>query len=398
MAEGGILSAVEPCARNRGTTIEVRSLFYNVPARKKFQKSSASSTAQIVRQIDALALAYPNVAFTLISQGAKVIETRPENRKQRVEEILGKQDLEIHFERDGIKLWGFVASPQKAVLNRTGQYFFINQRPIFSPLFAKAVKEGFGTRIAETMYPPFVLFLEISSDAVDINIHPQKKEARFRNESGIFKFASEAVASTFEIPQIHKSVQFEWPKAPFSFAEESLPIPAIEEEISLPISFPERAIAVWGRYLLLEKEGWKLVDLIAAEARVIFDSLAKEKGEVQSLILPIEIDCRELEVVEKLSEMGIESRILGKKLVIDTLPTTMNVEDFPRFFDSWMAGKKLDQSVVSFCRNRRKVFHFDEAYCLWKKLQTCSDSLYDPMGNLIWKEIGAADLERWMSG
>ena len=173
VAEAGKAFSVEPCARNQGTTIEICSLFYNVPARKKFQKSIRASEAQIRKAIETIAIANPEVAFSLNGQ-----EFVPSSQKERIEEILGVHEHEI--QGDGVS--GFVAAPLKAMSNRTGQYLFINRRPIFSFLVAKAVKEAFGTRIGGHTFPRFILFLEIPPSEIDVNVHPQKKEARFKNE------------------------------------------------------------------------------------------------------------------------------------------------------------------------------------------------------------------------
>lgn len=403
MAEGGLISAVEPCARNRGTTIEVRSLFYNVPARKKFQKSQAASTAQITRMIESLALAHPDVAFSLISQGTKIIEVKSRSSKERIEEILGKQELEVHFEQGGVSVWGFISSPIRAISNRSGQHFFLNRRSIFSPLISRAVKEGYGTRISETLHPSFVLFLQIAPDAVDVNVHPQKREVRFKEEGKIFRFFTDAVSRSFASPGFSEPISFEFPKMPFAFAEESLPLKMnISEEMPLPLPPLERGIAVYANYLFLEREGELfIVDLRAAHARVLFEAMEEKKEAPQSLLWPLEIELsREEEaekdqIVEELSSLGIESRILGlKRLVVDALPRFLDSEQFPSFFKAWREGKTSLAAIDRFSRSTKKAYSLEEAQLLWQKSRGW---LYDPLGNPISKAVKEIDMEGWMS-
>lgn len=393
-SEGGGLINVEPCARNRGTTIEVRSLFYNVPARKKFQKSASANAAQVSKTVEILAMAHPEVAFSLNGK-----EFAPAPQKERICEILGEHEHEVK----GKGISGFIAAPAKAMANRMGQYIYINRRPIFSPLLSKAVKLAFGTRIAEHAYPRFVLFLEVNPETVDVNVHPQKREVRFRDEATMFRMVQKAVEETFapESEMVFSEPVSFTPPPPFSFAEADFPklpfpIESEEETGKFEFVFSEKAVAVLGPYLLLEKEGLILVDLKAAYARILYDSLRFEKGASQALIWPLEIplEQEEEERAGALSEVGIECRILKKTLVVDALPPFLEAADFPKFFAEWREGKKIEQITSRFCRSTKKHFSLDQAILYWKHLQKCRDRLYDPLGNLIFVEVREEDLSK----
>ncbi|PIS02325.1 MAG: hypothetical protein COT85_06040 [Chlamydiae bacterium CG10_big_fil_rev_8_21_14_0_10_42_34] len=380
LAEGGKVITVEPCARNRGTTIEVRSLFYNVPARKKFQKSPSSNAAQVSRVVETIALAHPEVIFSLNGRSFSSTDT-----KGRVEEILGPHEHEVSAK--GIT--GFVAAPNKAMATRMAQYVFINRRPIFSPLISKAVKLGFGTRISEHMYPRFVLFLEISPDSVDVNVHPQKKEARFKDEGKIFNLVQRAVESAFApMPTFSEPVSFSEPTS-YSFEETFPTLPFKALDVELDLGFQDRLLTVVGSYLLLEKDGLIFVDLRAAHARVLFESLKHKKGASQALIWPLEIALArgEEEKAEKLNELGIECRVLKRTLVVDALPSFLDATHFPDFFASWKVEKKIEKIATRFCRSVKKRFSMEEASVLWRQLQKCQDQTYDPLGNPIWVKV-----------
>lgn len=392
VAEGGNVIVVEPCARNRGTTIEVRSLFYNVPARKKFQKSQSANAAQVSRIVEIIALAHPEVAFTINRK-----EWIPSNQKGRIVEILGEYEHEVR----GNGISGFVAAPGKAMATRACQYLYINKRPIFSPLLSKAVKAAFGTRIREHAYPRFVLFLEIDPDRVDVNVHPQKREVRFRDEGAMFHFVQKAVESTFS-PQtvFSEPISFDLPPA-FSFEEtgvasESSLMPSFRvEERGLDLIFSERPLGVFGSYLLLQKERLILVDLRAAHARLFFDSLKVEKGLSQALLWPLEYRLEPGETEEGLNELGIECRVLKRTLVIDALPPLLDPADFPIFLAEWREGKKMEVVTTRFCRKVKKSYSLDQAVILWRQVK---GSLYDPLGKAISVEISEEDLARWMVG
>jgi DNA mismatch repair protein MutL len=390
IAEGGKVSLMEPCARNLGTTIEVRSLFYNVPARKKFQKSPSTNAAQVTRVVEAIALAHPDVAFSL--NGKEYSTAQP---KKRIEEILGEYEHEVNEKG----LFGFLSAPKKAIPSRIGQYLYINKRPIFSPLVAKAVKQAYGTRIAEHAYPRFVLFLEIDPDQVDVNVHPQKKEVRFRDEGRIFSWVEQTIGSIFSPQTIFQEpITFTMPPA-FSFAETpELFSKTAAEEVKLEFVFPEKPLAVCGKYLLLQKEEIRLVDLRAAYARIFFEAMQFEKGKSQSLIWPLEFPLQpgEEERLEEFNGWGIEYRLLKRTLVIDALPSFLEAPDFPHFLAEWRAEKKLEQVTTRFSQSIKRHFSLDQALSIWQHLQRCKDSQYDPLGNLISVEIKEEDLAKFL--
>ena len=406
LSEGGQIGNVEPCARNRGTTLFVRSLFYNVPARKKFQKPAGANAAFVKRTVETIALAYPEIGFSLSSNGKLVLDVNPSKNKTRIEVILGSYEHEISFQKEEIRIWGFAASALKTSSNRGGQYLFINRRPVFSPIVSKAVKEAFGTRIDTASHPQFVLFLEMPPEQVDVNVHPQKKEVRFQNESFISHSFQEAVSSAFS------SFPFEMSAAlpSFSFQESSLPwesfpksLPEFEPSLieekkqeTLDLLYEDKPLFLFGPFLLLQKEVLLLVDLRAAHARILYEMLSQKQKTSQSLIWPIEIELEKGEEVclEELHGMGIECRLLGEKtLAVDALPPFLDAAYFPLFFKNWKRGKDIKGSATHVCRNASKKYSMEEAQLLWQRLQQCSDRKYDPSGNPIWAEMKETDFD-----
>jgi DNA mismatch repair protein MutL len=390
-SEGGRILGVEPCARNRGTTISVRSLFFNVPARKKFMKSASANTAQVVRTVETIALAHPEIAFFLQSDKKTLIDVEPEERKKRIEQFIGSMPHQVNAA--GIS--GSLGSAEEAKLHRRGQYLFVNSRPIFSPLISRAVKMGYGTRIAEHAYPSFVLFLSIPSDEVDVNVHPQKREVRFSNEGKIFREVELAVASAFCLtPSFQEPLFFTPPSSSFSLAEEPSCVPHAAEPLSFDFPLIEKPLAIVDHLFLLQSEELLLIDLAAARANILSEDLQKKTGEIQTLIWPLEVIIEDEAMIEELQAMGIECRLIGKRMVaIDALPSLLDPSDFADFLQSWRVGKRIDLAANRYARASKKHFTLEEGLFLWKRLQKCRSPQYDVEGKKIWEKIDAGRLK-----
>lgn len=228
VVDGGRLISCSSAARSPGTTIEVKSLFFNVPVRRKFQKSPTFDTQEILKMLGLLALAYPAVQFELISDQKSVLKTPlspsllsfHELLGRRLECVLGTECasalLPLKFQQIPYELEGYVGSPSSHKPNRTGQHLFINQRLVFSPLIAAAVREGYGTMLPNHRYPIFVLHLRMPGSLLDVNVHPQKKEIRLRQEFQLKEVIIQAIQTTLRQLQNHSNLPP---------AEEPLPIP-----------------------------------------------------------------------------------------------------------------------------------------------------------------------------
>jgi DNA mismatch repair protein MutL len=228
LVEGGRIISCSSAARSPGTTIEVKSLFFNVPVRRKFQKSPAFDSQEILKMLGLLALAYPAVQFELISDQKSLLKTplSPQPLSfhdllgKRLESVLGKEHasalLPLKFQKSSFELEGFIGSPTSHKPNRTGQHLFINQRLVVSPLIAAAVREGYGTMLPNHRYPLFVLHLRMPGSLLDVNVHPQKKEVRLRQEHQLKEIIIEAIQTALRREQ----------KQPHTLThEEVVPIP-----------------------------------------------------------------------------------------------------------------------------------------------------------------------------
>ncbi|MFO1450796.1 MAG: DNA mismatch repair endonuclease MutL [Opitutaceae bacterium] len=198
LVNGGQFVHVRDCGRPVGTRIEVAQLFNSVPARRKFLKSDQTEAAHIVQCVRLYALARPGVAFTLIEDGRTIFRS-PEctHLGERVEEIFGRQIAEgllpIEAEESGARLRGLIGRPGVGRATRHEMITFVNQRPVDSRTLNYALIESYQDSLPKGRYPLAFVFFDIDPAAVDVNVHPAKREVRFRSEPGVRSFVIRSV-------------------------------------------------------------------------------------------------------------------------------------------------------------------------------------------------------------
>ncbi|MDQ3713748.1 MAG: DNA mismatch repair endonuclease MutL [Acidobacteriota bacterium] len=197
--EGGRLIDVKDAARSTGTTIAVRDLFFNTPARRKFMRSEATENYHLTNIVTHYALANHELAFTLINNGREVLRVSPaKDLRERAFQIFGSQIIESLLKVEGgrefvAKINGFVSAPRERRSTRDGQYFFINGRFVRDKIIAGGLLEGFRAVLPHGVYPVALLFLEIPFEELDVNVHPAKTEVRFRRSEAVKEVIAEAI-------------------------------------------------------------------------------------------------------------------------------------------------------------------------------------------------------------
>src|SRR5436309_5409785 len=183
---GGTIASVVETAASEGTTVEVNDLFYNLPARRKFLKSDGAESAQVSKVVTQLALAYPELGFTLTSAGRTVLQAPPAaSLRDRLYQIYGERDdlMEVRKEAGGIRLLGFIAALAEQGPTRGPQNLFINRRIVKDRTIAHAIIDSYSQASIKERSPEVHLFIEMPADALDVNVHPTKAEVRFRDQS-----------------------------------------------------------------------------------------------------------------------------------------------------------------------------------------------------------------------
>jgi DNA mismatch repair protein MutL len=195
---GGTLSSVREVGAPQGTTVEVADLFYNLPARRKFLKSDGAESAQISRMVTQLALAYPEIGFTLTSAGRRVLECPPVRAlPDRFYQLYGERDdlVEVGKQASGIRVFGLVAALAEQGPRRGPQNLFVNRRIIKDKTVAHAIIEAYSVASVKERSPEVHLFIEMAPDQVDVNVHPTKAEVRFRNQSSVHEVVRRAIGA-----------------------------------------------------------------------------------------------------------------------------------------------------------------------------------------------------------
>jgi DNA mismatch repair protein MutL len=444
--EGGRIVQHSPAERDSGTTIEVCSLFYNVPVRKKFQRSPANDANEVHKAICSLALANPSIKFTLISQGKSLLKTTVSNEKsfqgqlkERITEVLGKEFViglcPLEMRHGETVLQGFIGLPPFNRHNRTGQHLLINGRVVFSPLISYAVKEGYGTAINANRHPVFVLHLTLPGDEVDVNVHPQKKEVRLRHSLPLKDLIINAVEKSLsqeELEETTTPIGFS-SRPSFSYdpqPEKFIPsidwmlkeTPSINEKMETatlfkpePVKETAKVIATIPGYLLMQSgDGtFKWMNQRAAHARILFELLDTQHLPalpIQQLLIPLTIDLPPTEAaaiqtqLDVLEKWGLGIREFGPhSFSIDAIPQLWEENEIERLLHeiaeetgslSRPDNKKLIQRVVRSALSTRKRLSHNEAQNLINQLVKCRSPDFCPFGKPTMVEIKQEEIAK----
>ena len=379
----GVLRGPSPQAHPPGTTVEVRDLFFNVPARRKFLRSERTELGQVERLVERLALSRFDVGFRLASARGTLADHPParDERAQdaRVAAVLGEEfiahALKLDHEGAGLRLRGWFCMPTYARSQADQQHFFLNGRPLRDKLVASAVRLAYRDVLYHGRQPAYVLYLEMDPARVDVNAHPQKLEVRFRDPRLVHDFlfrtleralaetrplqnAAEAIpAARFSIPPRGGSAGSQTSALDFyaalgngvrdqpnaALAEPdaaypaSLTIPGAEPSLAHPLGY---AIAqLHGVYILAQAQGGLvLVDMHAAHERTTYErlkaSLESHRIAAQPLLVPVALNVAVAEADEAeahralFDELGIElSRSGPAQVIVRSMPALLAAAD-----------------------------------------------------------------------
>jgi DNA mismatch repair protein MutL len=195
--ENSMVKKQEPVAAPDGTSIAMKNLFFNVPARRNFLKSNAAETRHIVDEFTRVALAFPHILFTLTSNGQQLFHLEAGSLKQRIIQLLGSSYsarlVSVKEDMDYMNIYGFVGKPEVAKKTRGDQYFFVNNRYIRSAYLNHAVMNAYQEMIAADSFPMYVLFIDLDPAQVDVNVHPTKQEIKFEDEKIVYAFVQAGI-------------------------------------------------------------------------------------------------------------------------------------------------------------------------------------------------------------
>ncbi len=381
--EGGVFKDMIQTARTAGTTVEVRNLFFNTPARLKFLKSKATEMFHIIKIITELSLSYSQVSFKLINNDEEIINLdRSRNRLDRIKVLLGEEIAEqlipISFEIAPLKINGFISKAGFGQTNRKNQYIFVNQRPVIDKTIFHAITQGYHTFLLEKQFPPVLIFIETPPELIDVNVHPTKREIRFREGNVLHdilvKLMKDTLTAKEGLPKLAFAQDVEhpprrsdyMPKTTESFSRSYAP-ELIDKELSGVSVKDDKLPSLWeeeskfkgkllGNYLQLkntyivvpEKDGMIIVDQHAAHERVLFDELLasfkKKAVEKQKLLLPVTLNFNKAQMLlmrENISlfqELGFDIEEFGEQtFAVHSYPAVLDKVNISTMFENMIA-------------------------------------------------------------
>ena len=372
---GSQFTGQEPCACPVGSNFVIENLFYNIPARRKFLKSNATELNNIITAFERIALVYPDIAFTLRSNGTEVFNLPSVVLKQRIVDVFGKrisQDLlSFNVETSICKIHGFVGQPESARKKGVHQYFFVNGRYMKHPYFSKAVMLPFERLIPQGEQVPYFIYFKVNPEDIDVNIHPTKTEIKFENEQAVWQILSasvrEAVGLFNDVPTIDFDTEGR-PDIPVYNPNENAPAPKVnynphynpfddtpqstlqsseepdlglfpdtdkEEEGTVSRMIEDKSPAHYqykGRYVMTAvKSGLLVIDQHRAHVRILFEQylrqVAQRSGTSQKVLFPevVQFTASEDLVAQKimpdLQGLGFELTDLGaRNYAVNAIP------------------------------------------------------------------------------
>lgn len=386
--EGSQIIAIQPAAGSLGTSLEVRDLFFNIPARRKFLKSESTEFAHCETIFQRIALSNPNVAFNLYHNKKLRSHLATADIPERIKQVLGEEFREtalfIAEEAADIQLQGLISRPTFSRTTREMQYFFVNGRFVKDKLLNHAIREAYRDVLHLDRHPAYVIYLHINPDNVDVNVHPTKIEVRFRDARAVHQFifhtihkalatghneAGEAALpkSTHEIDTISREIK----KASFNYSQNrqvNLPLQSAEQpSVFYQTLFGEKSHEIittpaltaqheshspgflgyalgqlLGIYILAQNDqGLVIVDMHAAHERIVYEKLKQALDQqalpTQSLLIPhlFQADPFDITTAEEntllLNQLGFEISVTSPtSIAIRTLPSILKNADISK--------------------------------------------------------------------
>ncbi len=232
--EGTMVKGQEVSQCPSGTTILVKNLFFNVPARRKFLKSNNVELRHILEEFQRVVLAHPDLAFNVFNERKPVFQLKPANRKQRIVSLFGQNFnqrlIPVEQKMDMLSINGFIGKPEFAKRKRGDQYFFVNSRFMRHPYLNHAVDAAFDELLPKKTFPGYYIFIEIDPEEIDINIHPTKTEIKFQDEKLMYSILRSAVKAALGKYSITPSLDFDV-EPTFDFKQPPTGQPIVQPQI-----------------------------------------------------------------------------------------------------------------------------------------------------------------------
>ncbi|MDZ7314922.1 MAG: DNA mismatch repair endonuclease MutL [candidate division KSB1 bacterium] len=393
---GGVIHSVGKIGGNPGTSIAVKNLFFNTPARRKFLRADSTEYRHILTMMNRFTLAYPDIEFTLYHQDHQVYHLAKSDARTRIVEVLGvlgENFLEVTDENALFELRGFIGNKEALRKTRDDQYLFVNRRWINDRILSSAVAAGYGEILPKDRFPTYVLFFTIDQERIDVNVHPTKSEIKFADQQALFPLVRSAVRRALfkeeAVPDIRPTTSNTWRKSGrlgFSPLEELRSTLSQQRTIdfdagqafyappnpeSKTAATPEAEASEKGKfwqihnqYILSEiKSGLVIVDQHAAHERIYYErvksALRNRNAASQQLLFPHTIDLPAedyellLEILPFLERMGFVIKGFGSRtVVLEGIPADLRIRAEEKILPEILDEYKLNQTTETDVQER----------------------------------------------
>ena len=443
-ASGGKLESIDETGAPAGTTVDVRDLFYNTPARRKFLKADKTETGHIIDTLSRIVLPFTNITLRIDDTEKTLLHLPASNNElNRLSALLGR-DVAVALidtvqEKEGLKLRAYLAPPDLSRARGDRLFIYVNNRNIRDKIVIRSIMEGYGQRLMKGRYPQVIIFLEIDPSLVDINVHPAKQEVRFHNGRQIYRLISSSLEKALEdqltpfsdIEYQHiKPVEKAYPgkvtvaEPSWEYRDEKKvdPYPVKTEPGQEPLFKDSTQVIgqLKDTYLLFQTaDGLLIVDQHAAHERILYETLkrAYQDAEIerQAFLIPptLELSFKEARIVEEkrgqLTGLGFELESFGgNTFLLRSVPSILIHVDWKNFlFDlipvleeegDLTSEKALDRLLtVMSCHGAiraGKRMSRDEIILLLKQLEKMDLPTNCPHGRPIFRKFSYHELEK----
>ena len=452
--EGGIIKNCEECNLLEGTSIKIKNIFYNIPARRKFLKSDKVEMQHIIESFIRIAISHPNIKLQLFHNDTEIFHLNKSNFRQRIVNIMGIKKNEvlvpINEETSIVKITGFIGKPESAKKTRGEQYLYVNNRFIKSPYFNHAINKAYKDLIPEKYFPSFFIKLETSPKLIDINIHPTKTEIKFEDEKSIYAIIQATTRRSLGQYNIAPSIDFSQ-EVSFDLSHtesktKTIKQPKIridkdynpfktsfiqpEKEKNLQIEIKKlngkdiepslNSLQINKQYIAYtSEEGLILIHQERAHKRIIFEELkrkmSKKEKISQNLIFPEKLNFNSkdirliIDLKEKLNKIGFSfSQIEDNSISISSIPIECDGKNIQAIIESLIEQYKIN-NILETEESEKLIIHLansmsisnnkklsqQEMEELRRKLSKCQQPNTCPQGKKIILNLKKNEIEKY---
>jgi len=440
----------------QGTSIKVKNLFYNVPARRNFLKSDFVELRHIIDSFTRIALSHPNIEFNLIHNEEELFYLKKSNLRRRVSSIFGRKIEEnlipINENTSLAKIKGFILKPQVSKKSRINQFLFVNNRYIKSQFLNHSINNAFDGLLRDGHYPGYFIFLEINPNKIDINVHPNKTEIKFEDEQNLYSIINSSVKHSLGVYQVTPVLDFEKEQSmelPYNSSKSLIKEPSVEVDSSFNPFSKEKSIRDWEELESKIEEGLFdkidkneeidspkifqvfnkyiitttgssviLVDQNLAHQRILYEQFLKSSvdnsSKSQKLIFPIEIDLTKKqeiildEIKDIITSMGFKFfvkkgvvSINGVPPIISDIPIEEIFEDLLNANNSYNIKESFSLSDLIAKKISKllsiktgKPLKLKEQQAIINQLFSCKEPKLSPSNKQIFVTLDKKDLDK----